>query len=115
MEVAMRRITVLGFSALLYMPAPVAAQVVSPLDPSQVYLPVLIHGITPGLCFANGFCTTDSQGIPVSIFGTFATNAALADATNRLNAQIAALSDTLNARLRLNAAGFSGGVNFSFH
>jgi len=77
--------------------APASAQVVNSLDPSQTYLAVIRTG--GNLCFANGFCVQANQGVPVSIFGNFATTSNLTDATNQLSAQIAALSSTLNGRI----------------
>ena len=73
----MRRILgVLFLISLVSVPA--TAQIVTPRDPSETYLPIVQFGVPPTgtVCFADGFCITEGAGVPLSAFAT----------TNQINA-----------------------------
>jgi YadA-like membrane anchor domain len=64
----MRRIINLMF-LLFLMSAPAAAQITSPLDPNQTYIPI-IQFQSGSTCGPDGFCITERAGIQISTFAT---------------------------------------------
>jgi hypothetical protein len=82
----MRQIMAVAFFVFL-VSQPAAAQIVTPLDPSETYLPVLQFAVPPtgSLCLANGFCITEGSGVPLGAFAS----------TTQLNALSARIDSVL--------------------
>ena len=91
----MRRIITVVF-LLLLVSAPAAAQIVSPLDQSETYLPI-IQFQSGTTCFANGFCITEGAGIPINTFATVTQLNALSTRLDGLVASLSALGPQLQA------------------
>lgn len=50
--------------------SPASAQVVSPRDPSETYIPIVQFQSSGTICFVDGFCINEGQGIPLNVFAT---------------------------------------------
>ena len=102
----MRRIMSVAFLVFL-VSHPAAAQVISPLDPSETYLPVLTFAPPGGtLCLVNGFCITEGTGVPLGAFATTTQLNALSTRIDNLLTSFSGLGTQLTAfEARLNTFG----------
>ena len=95
----MRRI--LGLLFLMSLVSVPATAQITPRDPSETYLPVVQFGDPPtgSVCFSDGFCITEGQGIPLSAFATTAQLDALSGRIDDLLTTFTGLGNQLTARL----------------
>src|SRR5262245_19196366 len=99
----MDRISVVLFAGFLFVSAPVAGQIVTNLDPSQIYIPALRFTDPPsGLCSSNSFCMRTNDGVPLSFFAASSDVASLTSQVGALSGQVSSLTrqlQTLDATL----------------
>jgi len=112
MEVSMRQITAAMFLVFL-VSSPAAAQLITQLDPSETYIPIMQFNTGPTVCFPDGFCVSERQGIPLNALATTTQLNALSTRIDNLVTTLSTLGPQLQAfNSRLTALESQiGGIN----
>jgi hypothetical protein len=98
MEVSMRQfIAVFSIALVCLVSRPAAAQVVGPLDSSETYIPIIQFQSGGSVCFSDGFCITERNGIPLNILATVTQLNALTDRIDTLTSSFSAFGSQLSA------------------
>ena len=77
--------------------APSAAQLITQLDPSETYVPIIQFNTGPTVCFPDGFCVSERQGIPISALATTTQLNALTTRVDNLVTTLSTLGPQLQA------------------
>ena len=85
--------------AMSLVSSPVCAQVSSSRDASETYIPIVQFGGGGTVCFADGFCITEGQGIPLNVFATVTQLNAVSSRIDGLVSSISAFTGQFTSQL----------------
>ena len=109
----MRQITAAMFLVVLVSSSAAAQAPITQLDPSETYIPIMQFQTGPNVCFPDGFCISERQGVPLNALATTTQLNALSTRIDNLVTTLTTLGPQLQAfNSRLTALETQvGGIN----